>query len=137
MSKTFEQVWDEVVLGSLEEAKAIAWDECHKIYILLDDNQVSLMREYGYDPIITSDEQSAHEMLETVKTWYSDSCGLRFVEAVATDEANPNAGFESLIPQGYEAEFCLECGEFGTDYDGVCDECREDEDEDEDEEDED
>jgi hypothetical protein len=42
--------------------------------------------------------------------------------------------FDSIIPQGYEAEFCEVCGEFGADYDGTCDECREDyEDEDEDE----
>ena len=43
-------------------AKAIAWDTCHKIYVLMDDEQVALMREYGYDPLITLDEMTPEEM---------------------------------------------------------------------------
>ena len=38
-------------------------------------------------------------MFETLKNWYDDSCGLRFIEAVSTNHENPNAGFETLIGQ--------------------------------------
>jgi hypothetical protein len=82
------------------DAKAIAWDTCHKIYILMDDEQVQRMREYEYDPLITADELSPEEMANKVREWYQASCGLRFVDAVSTDDDDPNAGFETLIGQG-------------------------------------
>lgn len=85
-------------------AKAIAWDGCHKIYVLMDDEQVELMRSYGYDPLITSKEMNSAQMSETVMDWYEQSCGLRFVEAVNTDHDNPNNGFVSIIPQGDDDE---------------------------------
>lgn len=87
-------------------AKAIAWDTCHKIYLLMDDQQVEKMREYGYgdendpDSLITAEQMSPAEMLETVKRWFESSCGLRFIYAVSTNEEDPNAGFECLIGQG-------------------------------------
>ena len=84
----------------VSEAKAIAWDTCHKIYVLMDDEQVELMRGYEYDPLITDREQTPEEMLITLKDWYASSCGLRFIQAVSTNHENPNAGFESLIGQG-------------------------------------
>ena len=90
----------ELVKEKVSEAKAIAWDTCHKIYVLMDDEQVELMREYQYDPLITKDEMTPEEMLTTLEEWYEDSCGLRFIEAVTTNNINPNAGFESLIGQG-------------------------------------
>jgi hypothetical protein len=93
----------DLVAERIGDAKAIAWDTCHKIYLLMDDEQVALMREYGYDPLITYDEQTNSEMLETVKKWYEDSCGLRFIDAVTTT-AEPNEGFETLIGQGEDDE---------------------------------
>jgi len=84
----------------VSEAKAIAWDTCHKIYVLMDDEQVETMRGYEYDPLITDREQTPEEMLITLKDWYASSCGLRFIQAVSTNHENPNAGFESLIGQG-------------------------------------
>ena len=89
---------------ALDTAKAIAWDECHKIYVLMDDEQVAKMREYGYDPLITSDQMTPSQMLDTIVGWYEDSCALRFVEAVTTNHEDPNLGFESLIPQGADDE---------------------------------
>jgi hypothetical protein len=90
---------------ALEDAKGIAWDGCHKIYVLMDDEQVAQMREYEYDQIHTAEEMTDGEMLETIKKWFSDSCGLEFVQAVATDHTDPNAGFTTLIPQGeYDQE---------------------------------
>ena len=86
------------------EAKAIAWDTCHKIYLLMDNEQVELMRGYGYEPLITSDEMTPAEMLETLKDWYESSCFLRFIDAVSTDHEDPNRGFETLIGQGESEE---------------------------------
>jgi hypothetical protein len=80
-------------------AKGIAWDNCHKIYILMDSEQVDLMKEYGYDPLITADQMSSDEMFNQVIEWYEDSCSLRFIDAVSTNHINPNAGFETLVSQ--------------------------------------
>ena len=117
--------WDKV-LDYLPDAKAIAWDTCHKIYILMDDEQVALMREYEYDPLITKDQMSTDRMYDTVVDWYETSCGLRFIDAVYTHPTNPNEGFTTLIGQ-FEKEDCEDCGESGCS--GVCNDYEEDEEE--------
>jgi hypothetical protein len=93
-----------LVRNRISEAEAIAWDNCHKIYILMDTEQVELMRGYGYDPLITADQMSADEMFEVVEDWYENSCSLRFIEAVSTNDIDPNAGFETLSPQFEDQE---------------------------------
>jgi hypothetical protein len=67
---------------------------------------VDLMRGYGYDPIITNEEMNPDDMLDEVKKWYEGSCSLRFIQAVSTNDMNPNLGFESLVSQfeDYEQE---------------------------------
>ena len=89
----------DLVYDRIGSAEGIAWDTCHKIYILMDSEQVELMRGYGYDPLITADQMSADEMFEVVEDWYESSCSLRFIDAVSTNHINPNAGFETLSPQ--------------------------------------
>jgi hypothetical protein len=129
----------DLVEDYLDDAKAIAWDTCHKIYLLMDDEQVVAMRGYGYgdandpDSLITKDQMSASEMLTTIKKWFEESCSLRFVNAVETNLIDPNAGFTTLIEQG-AADECDDCGERGCA--GVCADY-DDEPEDDDEEDED
>ena len=86
----------------LYDAKGIAFDGCHKIYVLMDDEQMALMKEYGYDPLIAADTMTIDEMLATLKKWYHNSCMLRFINAVSTNHEDPNAGFVDLIPQGAE-----------------------------------
>ena len=91
----------------LPHAKAIAWDTCHKIYVLMDDQQVEKMREYGYgdendpDSLITSEQMTKQEMLDTIQKWYNSSCSLRFINAVSTvpEGTDPNEGFEVIIGQ--------------------------------------
>jgi hypothetical protein len=62
----------------------------------LDDEQAQWFEEnYEYSVRGTSDE-----MLSALDCWYTNSCGLRFVSAVATNHADPNAGYISLISQG-------------------------------------
>ena len=94
----------DLVYERISKAEGIAWDTCHKIYILMDSEQVELMRSYGYDPLITSDQMSTDEMFEVVEDWYESSCSLRFIDAVSTNHINPNAGFETLSPQFEDQE---------------------------------
>ena len=88
----------------MQNARGIAFDTCHKIYVLMDDEQVEKMRGYGYDPLITSDELDSDQMADKVMEWYNESCGLRFIQAVRTDVNDPNAGFFDIIPQGADSE---------------------------------
>ena len=88
--------------GFLDEAKGIAWDTCHKVYIMLDDQEVEQMRGYEYDPLITSDEQTPAEMLATVLEWYRDSCGLRFISATRTTDTGTE--FFDVVPQFFEED---------------------------------
>ena len=127
--------WD-LVEERLDDAKAITWDTCHKIYVLMDDAQVAETRGYGYgdepDSFFTNAEKSPSEMLTIVKKWFDESCGLRFVSAVSTNLEDPNLGFETLIGQ-FEQDDCEDCGERGCA--GVCNDADDDDDEDDDEED--
>ena len=94
----------DLVAKRVVDAEAIAWDTCHKIYLLMDKEQVKLMRKYGYEALITKKQATPEEMFATLQEWYEDSCTLRFIQAVKTDRKDPNAGFESLIDQGEEEE---------------------------------
>lgn len=87
----------------LSNAKGIAWDTCHKIYILMDDTQMSKMRGYGYDPLISAADMSADHMLDTVIEWYKESCGLKFIQAVGTFE-NGEEDFHEIIGQFNDTE---------------------------------
>lgn len=100
MRDTLDKVWGEVAL-TLNEAVAITWDTCHKIYILMDEEQVGYMIGYGYDPIIRKETATPKEMLATLQDWFEKSCALKFIQAVSTVEGDPNNGFDSLIPQGF------------------------------------
>ena len=100
-------VWDKYrdeIRDAVESAKAITWDKCHKIYVLMDDEQVAEMRDYGYDPIVGRDEADDDGMMWLLRQWYEKSCGLRFIESIATNHEDPNGGFTSLIPQGADWE---------------------------------
>jgi len=89
------------VAKSLKNAKGIAWDTCHKIYILMDDNQMELMRGYGYDPLVSSVDTTPDEMLALIEDWFDNSCDLRFIDSVTTDTENPNAGFLTVVGQDF------------------------------------
>jgi hypothetical protein len=93
--------WGKVEVA-VQLAKGIAFDTCHKIYVLMDDAQMEQMEEYGYDPLIPSSSMTPEQMLTTIRQWYSNSCGLRFVHGVRTVVGDPNEGFIDLIPQGAE-----------------------------------
>jgi hypothetical protein len=91
----------------LPHAKAIAFDGCHKIYVLMDNEQVTKMTGYGYGDdygsyLLTADKMSKAEMLETLEGWFAESCSLRFIHGVSSvpEGTDPNEGFTSLIEQG-------------------------------------
>jgi len=95
---TMEETWESVEYA-LCDAKAVTWDECHKIYVLMDDEQVATMTDYGYDPILPVNASNQDKILTTLQEWYEDSCSLRFINSVRTVKENPNEGFCDLIPQ--------------------------------------
>jgi hypothetical protein len=92
------------------EAKGIAWDTCHKIYVLMDDEQVALQLSYGYgnendpDSLITSEQMTGDEMKKQVLEWYQNSCGLRFIYAISSNESFGNGGFKGIVEQFYDEE---------------------------------
>ena len=94
------------VYGYLDEASGIAWDGCHKIYILMDDKQMELMREYEYDPLVSSENLHADDLEKLVWDWYDKSCGLRFIDAVRTmpEGEDEIEGFVTVVPQGWTDE---------------------------------
>jgi len=87
------------------DARGIAFDTCHKIYVLMDEEQVEVMRGYGYgadpdpDSLITWQDMTAKMMSEKVMEWYQHSCGLRFIQAVYSDKTIGYEGFVSIIGQ--------------------------------------
>ena len=85
------------VQARLATCKAIAWDGCHKIYVVMDDAELEKMISYGYEPIIKA-QQDAEQMFATVLKWFEDSCDLVFIDAVS-NHLNPNDGFETLVGQ--------------------------------------
>lgn len=105
--------WDNVY-DSIVDCRGIAFDTCHKIYVLMDDEQIIKMREYEYDPLYTIYDMGTDEMFETVKHWYAESCALKFIHAVSTmpEGEDPNDGFTTLVEQGArETDECYICGE--------------------------
>lgn len=98
--------WEDVE-AAIPQAKSIAYDGCHKIYLLMDDTQTALMIAVGYQDndteggarLFTLDEISPEIALAQLHTWFDNSCGLKFISSVKTVEGDPNEGFTHLISQ--------------------------------------
>lgn len=92
--------WD-AVAEYAEDALLIAFDGCHKIYLAMDEDQATWFRA-NYNLVACGNrtvEAGAEDLAATVREWWAKSCGLRFVHAVFTNVANPNAGYVNLISQ--------------------------------------
>jgi hypothetical protein len=85
------------VIDAVENALLIAFDGCHKIYLAMDEGEADWFRE-NYSPNIF--EGTPEEMLNLLVAWWDNSCSLKFITAVHTNHADPNAGYISLIGQG-------------------------------------
>lgn len=87
----------------INEAHSIAYEGCHKIYVLLDEKQTNQMISYGYGEndtfLIKAEDSNPYDLLETVRNWYHDSCGLKFIEAVQTDYFGEDK-FTAIVAQG-------------------------------------
>jgi len=82
----------------VQTADSIAWDGCHKIYILQDSDQTDQMKNYGYRYLFTRDQQDSYSMLNTIKQWYKESCQLRFINSVSTGDYSKEV-FIQVVPQ--------------------------------------
>lgn len=82
------------VTTAMKTAKAMHFDGCHKIYLSMDDEEVSNMEDLGYD-IVAPD-------IALLSDWFDSSCELRSISSVSTNTADPNQGFAALIPQGFQ-----------------------------------
>ena len=102
---TMEDYWSDVK-EEVQYAKCISFDGCHKIYLAMDDTQAKWFKENynGHDGGDLTFEGTAEQMLALLKEWYKNSCCLRFIQSVKTDETDPNSGFDDLIPQCAEDE---------------------------------
>ena len=103
MTKTLDELFDRVETA-VEDAILVAFDGCHKIYLAMDEEQAYWFRtNYAYNANVRSVRTftgTPEEMFATLKVWWDESCGLKFINAVTTDHENPNAGYTSLIGQG-------------------------------------
>jgi len=125
-----EDYWYDVDFA-LHYGKGIAFDGCHKIYVLQDEKQVNLMREYEYEFVLTKEDLTENELATLLRNWYEQSCMLKFIQSVSSvaDGQDENDGFETLIPQGAEQEQeCDDCGEMYCN--GACNDEIDEEDED-------
>jgi len=84
--------------GVINECHSIAWDECHKIYILMDAEQTEKVKGYGYEFMTEMSYSDPYTMLETVVDWYDSSCSLKFIDVVYTE--NDTDEFYALVAQG-------------------------------------
>ena len=68
-------------------AKTFAYDGCHKIYLLENDEQVCEAKALGYNTLPIAEIEQAYE----------DSCGLRFIQYWSLDR--------ECVPQFEDAKF--------------------------------
>ena len=109
----------EPVADAIEDAILVAFDGCHKIYLAMDEEQAYWFR-INYNGKSCADRNftgTPEEMLATVKGWWDESCGLKFITAVTTDHDDPNAGYESLISQGDAWDFESQDDEYDDEED--------------------
>ncbi len=98
-----DEKFDTEVPDALVGAVSIAWEGCHKIYILMDEEQHEQMISWGYNEsgshLLRLDKIGFNSALEILRDWFEQSCGLRFINAVSTVKGDPNLGFQDVIAQ--------------------------------------
>jgi hypothetical protein len=135
--------WD-LVEERVADADSIAFDGCHKIYVLMDAAQTKQMQGYGYEKDGSQMRYAASrtkgELLGALHEWFDASCDLRFISAVRTVKGDPNDGFETLIGQfddeeDAEEHLCEGCGtEVDDMFEDYCPNCKADREDDEEDE---
>lgn len=99
MSKTKDDCWKDVEEAT-KTAKFVAWDDCHKIYVAMDQELEVWFSNY------TTIAGSPKKMLDALRLWYAKSqeCGLEFISAVSIDSESLKFGFTELIPQSWSED---------------------------------
>ena len=102
---TMEDCWYDVK-EAVQYAKSISFDGCHKIYLAMDDTQAQWFKANynGEDCDDRTFVGTAEQMFTLLQNWYENSCSLKFIQSVTTNEADANEGFKDLIPQGAHDE---------------------------------
>lgn len=85
----------------INETFSLSWDGCHKLYLNMDVQQHNKMMGYGYDLTILNRDPSI--TMQKLEEWYEDSCSLRFIDAVFTQDYNTDK-FITVVPQSWEDE---------------------------------
>ena len=81
-----------------ENCVLIAFDGCHKIYLAMDETEAKFFRDPdNYE--FSFENNTENDLLDILGDWYTNSCDLKFIQAVWSNEVDPNAGFVSLISQ--------------------------------------
>lgn len=89
----------DAVADAVRDAVAITRDNCNTILVLMDDTQLQLFRQCGYEPIITAQEASPEAMLRTIHRWYVKANGMNLIRAVWTHTDDHDLGYRDLVPQ--------------------------------------
>ena len=93
-----EGVQETSLTDLIEQASTVAWDGCHKIYLNMDIEQTEKMIGYGYSNMIGG---TAWDKQDAVFRWYEDSCSLRFIDAVFSNDDETDK-FVVVVGQVFE-----------------------------------
>ena len=89
-------------LGPVEEAVRnsvlLAWDGCHKIYVVMDEHSA---RWFSHEYRNTA-QGDFDTMMNTLHDWWDESCELRFIQSMSNG-GNDCDDFDDLIPQFAES----------------------------------
>lgn len=114
------------MLSHIAKSEAIAWDGCHKVYLLMDELQVHQFNEIGAYLITPTRDLRPNQWDEFIIDLWDKSCGLRFMDMISTDQYDRDQ-FVTLVPQSDDLDGaedirdyifldgCL-CCESGDDY---------------------
>lgn len=87
----------ERVTKAIMDCEGVAFDGCHKVFILMDKAQMEKMRRLGYGDrtdiekgdsrLMWAEDTPRSEMYDLVKEWYAKSCELKFIQSIkSTDD---------------------------------------------------
>ena len=92
-----ETTLDEIVTY----AWSLSWDGCHKMYLNMDKAQHDKMMDLGYS--LTIINNNPYITTQKIEEWYEDSCSLRFIDAVFSNDDNTDK-FVTVVPQFYQED---------------------------------
>ena len=95
---------EERVTPYLDKIHSYTWDECHKIYLHLNELATRDSIECGYDCILVNGS-NRDKVIPTLSEWWEASCSLRFIYAIhQKDELVTDEDFVDLISQFEDEE---------------------------------